>query len=105
MVFYEEESQLITAGIDGCFIFDFEIHCKYDYRLAILLDPKGRSLSFNLKMAVQLEYVSEWAKGLHVDHARGILSAWSSETLCFYKLSKEPGEMQEAQGKVIYKYF
>ena len=38
----EEENKcgrLITAGIDGCFIFEFNIKCKYDPKQAVLLDP------------------------------------------------------------------
>jgi len=28
--FYDKESKLITAGIDGVFIFDVDYHGKYD---------------------------------------------------------------------------
>ena len=44
--FYEKESKLITAGIDGCFMFDFIVECKYEPKQAILLDPDGTTMSF-----------------------------------------------------------
>jgi hypothetical protein len=39
--FYEDKSTLITAGIDGCFMFKIEIINKYEPKQAMLLDPEG----------------------------------------------------------------
>ena len=48
---HEEEKKsgkLITAGIDGCYMFEFVIKCKYDPKQAVLLDPDGNTMTFTL---------------------------------------------------------
>lgn len=67
--FYEndKESRLITAGIDGCCMFDFEVICKYDAKQALLLDPEGHSMDFKLGPKIKLEKMPLWIKGLKVD--------------------------------------
>ena len=42
--FIDETMQLLTAGVNGCYLIDIEIIYKYDPRQAILLDPKGHSI-------------------------------------------------------------
>ena len=37
--FYDSASKLITAGIDGMFIFDFDYKGKYDPHHAAAIDP------------------------------------------------------------------
>jgi len=51
--FYESskeggKSMLITAGIDGCFMFEFKVQCKYEPKQAVLLDPEGSTMDFEL---------------------------------------------------------
>jgi hypothetical protein len=50
--FYDEESKLITAGIDGIFIFDFVYKGKYDPHHAAAIDPEGKSIEISLKNKV-----------------------------------------------------
>lgn len=53
--FYDEGSQIITAGVDGCYVFNLIVTAKYDHRQAILLDPDGKSLSFQLEKLCKLD--------------------------------------------------
>jgi WD40 repeat protein len=39
--FCEEKSMLITAGIDGCFMFKIRFQSKYEPKQGVLLDPEG----------------------------------------------------------------
>jgi len=50
--FVEETSQLITAGVSGCYLVQIEIEYKYDLKQAILLDPKGHSISVRIGKCV-----------------------------------------------------
>lgn len=58
---------MITAGIDGCYIFNFKVFSKYDPRQAILLDPDGKSLSFVIEKVAKLEGMGDWVKGIKID--------------------------------------
>lgn len=40
---------MIVGGKDGCFIIDLDIKFKYDPSMAIMLDPKGTSISLKIK--------------------------------------------------------
>ena len=53
MVFYEAGCQLLVGGKEGCFIIDLEITFKYDPRMAILLDPKGQSITVRIKKVME----------------------------------------------------
>jgi hypothetical protein len=50
--FHDEESKLITAGIDGIFIFDFCYKGKYEPKHAAQIDPEGKSIEISLKNKV-----------------------------------------------------
>ena len=86
MYFYYKKNWLITVGIDGCYIFKLDVACLYDFKLAVKLDPTGRSLTFKLKQVVKLDSLPDWVKGLHVNEHTNHIVAWSSITLCFYNL-------------------
>ena len=82
--FYEKESRLITAGIDGCCMFDFQFICKYEPKQAMMLDPDGRNITFKLERVAQLPMMDEWVKGLKLDVANNLIIAWDQESVCFY---------------------
>ena len=65
--FYDEESKMITAGIDGIFIFDFVYKGKYEPKHAAQIDPGGKSIEIFLKNKIPLEKMLLWAKGLKID--------------------------------------
>lgn len=41
LYFYEKKSTLITAGIDGCYMFHIHFMNKYEPKQAMILDPEG----------------------------------------------------------------
>ena len=43
--------QLITAGVQGCYIIDLLIEYSYNVDQAILLNPKGDSITVTIKKA------------------------------------------------------
>ena len=51
--FMDQESKVITAGIDGIFIFDFEYKGKYDPQHAAIIDPEGKSIEIALRNRVR----------------------------------------------------
>ncbi|CDW78455.1 wd repeat-containing protein 87 [Stylonychia lemnae] len=85
--FYEKESKLITAGIDGCFMFEFKMECKYEPKQAVLLDPEGNTMEFKLGPKIKLEKMPLWVKGLKVDEVEGIIFTWSQLKTCFNDIS------------------
>lgn len=52
--FYDagNQPQLLVGGKEGCFIIDLDIQFKYDAQMAILLDPKGQSITIKIKQIV-----------------------------------------------------
>lgn len=93
--FYEKESKLITAGIDGCFMFEFKMECKYEPKQAVLLDPEGNTMEFKLGPKIKLEKMPLWVKGLKVDEKEGIIFTWSQLKTCFNDISN---------GKLFFKF-
>ena len=45
--------------------------------------------------------MDEWVKGLKIDSETNYIIAWTSSTVCFFKLSRNG---HEPQGKVLLKY-
>lgn len=45
----------MTAGVEGCHLIQLKIVYKYDPRRAILLDPKGESISVVIDAHPKLE--------------------------------------------------
>ena len=75
--FYDAESKMITAGIDGIFIFDFAYKGKYDPHHAATIDPEGKSIEIALKNRQPMEKMLKWAKGLKVDVKHDLIISWS----------------------------
>ena len=50
-VFHEDQSQIITAGIDGVFINNIKIMSKYEAKQSIMLDPDGKNIQFEMVRA------------------------------------------------------
>ena len=65
--FYEEKSILITAGIDGCFMYKLNVLSKYEPRQGVNLDPEGTFFSCEIGPKKALESTPLWIKGLKVD--------------------------------------
>jgi hypothetical protein len=75
--FYDKEGKLVTAGIDGIFIFDFAYKGKYDPQHAAIIDPEGKSIEIQLKNKQPMEKMLMWAKGLNIDIKHDIIVSWS----------------------------
>ncbi len=82
--FHEEESQIITAGIDGCYINNIKILSKYEPKQSMMLDPDGKNMTFEMTRAAQLSNITEWVKGLKIDTVHNLIIAWDQESVCFY---------------------
>jgi|LauGreDrversion4_2_1035121.scaffolds.fasta_scaffold41064_1 hypothetical protein len=82
--FHEEESQIITAGIDGCYINNIKILSKYEPKQSMMLDPDGKNMTFEMSRASQLSNITEWVKGLKIDTVHNLIIAWDQESICFY---------------------
>ncbi len=74
--FHEEQSQLITAGVDGLWINNLKILSKYEARQSIVLDPDGKNIQFEMTRVMQLASVGEWAKGLKIDTGNNLIIGW-----------------------------
>ena len=74
--FHEEESQIITAGIDGCYINNMKIMSKYEPKQSMMLDPDGKNMTFEMTRAAQLSNITEWVKGLKIDTVHNLIIAW-----------------------------
>lgn len=81
--FHDAESKLVTAGIDGVFLFDFVYKGKYDPHHAAIIDPEGKSIDIVLKNKLPMERMVLWAKGLKVDARNGVVASWSQTRLAF----------------------
>lgn len=99
--FHEEQSQIITAGIDGCYINNIVIESKYEPKQAMMLDPDGRNISFKLERVLQLPMMDEWVKGLKIDVANNLIVAWDQESVCFYQLTDF---LETKQGTLLRRY-
>jgi hypothetical protein len=47
--FIDETNQLVTAGVGGSYLIDMIVTYKYSPQQAILLDPKGTSITIAVK--------------------------------------------------------
>jgi hypothetical protein len=88
-VFHEDQSQIITAGIDGVFINNIKIMSKYEAKQSIMLDPDGKNIQFDMVRAQQLPCMTEWVKGLKIDTHNNLITAWDQYTVCFYQLKDQ----------------
>ena len=91
----DSKSELITGGIDGCFILQFTLISKYNVKQALRLDPEGHNISFSIETKGHLAHSPLWVKGLNIDETNDLIICWSQEFIVFYDL---------ASGDMIYKY-
>lgn len=84
--FWGEKSKLITAGVGGWFVYDFKIKTKYEPRQALMLDPDGKNMQFELTNKWSINKGLWWIKGLKVDETEGMIFWWSQEVTCFNML-------------------
>ena len=95
MYFLEDKLKIVTAGIDGCFIFSFQPNNRYNAEKALILDPEGRSLSFSIGQRMRIESKEMWLKGMKVDEKEGLIYTWNQVQTCFNDIE---------DGKLVFKY-
>ncbi|CAI2378645.1 unnamed protein product [Moneuplotes crassus] len=84
--FWESKSKLITAGVGGCFVFDFCVKTKYDPKQALFLDPDSKNLIIAIENMMPINKDLYWLKGLKVVENEGMIFSWSQEVTCFNRL-------------------
>ena len=75
--FYESKSTLITAGIDGCYMFPIKINSKYESKQALNLDPGAKFYFPEIGTKTKLEKMPLWVKGLKVIESLNFIFTWS----------------------------
>lgn len=84
--FIDKDDRLVTAGIDGVFIFDFRYISKYAPLLSAQIDQEGRHITVKLENKMPLEKMCIWVKGLAVDAKNDIVVSWNQGKICFNHL-------------------
>jgi len=79
--FYDEKDLLITGGIDGVFIFNFDYKGKYDPKLGAMVDPKGTYIKIQVTNKIPVQEMLLWCKGLRLDTKSNILISWDWATV------------------------
>lgn len=92
--FIEETSTLITAGIDGCFLFKLYIQNKYEPKQAMMLDPEGNWFTAEIGPKQKLQKMPLWIKGLKVVESQNLIFTWSQLKACINNL----------EGKIVYRF-
>jgi hypothetical protein len=52
--FHEEKSTLITGGIDGCFMFKFQVRSKYEPKQGVMMDPENHFFEAELGPRIEV---------------------------------------------------
>lgn len=94
LYFYEDKSTLITAGIDGCYMFHIHFVNKYEPKQAMILDPEGHQFEAFMGPKVKLQKMPLWIKGLKVIEDQDLIFTWSQLKACFNTL----------EGKILFRY-
>lgn len=85
---------LVTGGIDGCHMFKFKTHTKYDPKQAVQLDPEGHFFMAYLSPRIKIDRTPLWIKGLKVNVADNMIFLWSQMKVNFNTLD----------GKLLFRY-
>jgi len=75
--FNDADDTVITAGIDGAFVFKFNYQSKYKPLLAVQIDQEGKHIKLSLENKTPLEKMCIWVKGLKVDQKNEIIITWN----------------------------
>ena len=75
--FYDPKSLLITAGVEGVYLFDFNYSGKYPPKLAAQVDMKGSYINIKLLNQRPVEQALNWVKGLKIDDKSETIMTWN----------------------------
>lgn len=84
---YEPENKLITAGVDGVIVFQFDIKRTQPPSLAVKLDPFGKSLQIKVRQLYKQEDSPMWVQKCRVDPVSNMVFSWTFTVACFHNLS------------------
>jgi len=87
--FYDEKDLLVTAGIDGVFVFNFDYRGKYTPALAIQVDPKGIYIKIQLLNKQPVQDMLDWCKGLKVDTKANMMITWNWQMVSMNELTQQ----------------
>ena len=77
---------LITAGVDGCFLFQLDIEYRHHPKQNIVLDPTGKMTQLRLSIVEKLPDCPAWNKGLKYYEDSKSLILWSTQELSIYTI-------------------
>jgi hypothetical protein len=64
---FEKENKLITAGVDGVIVFQFDIKRSQPPCLAVKLDPYGKALQIKVRTLYKQEDSPMWVQKCRID--------------------------------------
>jgi WD40 repeat protein len=85
--FFEQESRLVTAGVDGVLVFQFDVKRTQPPSVAVKLDPHGKSLTIKLRQLYVLEDSPKWVQRVRIDTDSKVFISWTFDTVCFHNLA------------------
>lgn len=95
--FDDRSGSLITAGIDGVFIFDFNYQGKYLPALATQIDKEGKHITVSLENKRPLEKMCIWVKGLRIDVKNSIIVSWNEHWICFNHMPEKKNTKRDIE--------
>ena len=94
MEYIDESQTLLTAGVDGCYMYQVNFKKTFDPKQSLVLDPDGQQFDAKLGQMKRLESTPLWIKGLKVLKKQEKIFTWSQVKATFHDL----------QGKLIFEY-
>lgn len=84
----DDQLKLITAGVDGVFMYDiiFNNSNRYDPKQTLMLDPDGRFFDARISQPQKFEKTPLWVKGVKVLKQDKCIFCWSQVKASFYDL-------------------
>jgi WD40 repeat protein len=115
----EQQNKLITAGVDGVVVFQFDVKRTQPPIVAIKLDPYGKSLSVKVKLLYKHEDSPSWVLKCKNDTSFQMIVSWTVDLVCFHSSSngkrvhifkevgcdRETNQITEVALNWRYKYF
>ncbi len=87
--FHDEQDLLITGGVNGVFLFNFQYTGNYKPILAAKVDIHGNHIKINLVNQRPVEKMLEWCKGLKLDAKSHIIISWNIMYVSLNQLTPE----------------
>lgn len=76
--FDDSQDLLITGGVDGVYVFNFDYQGKYEPKIASQVDTKGSYIKIALLNQNPIEKMVQWCSGLKTNSKSGLIMSWNS---------------------------